>query len=215
MTNSTPITCLFLDIGGVLLTDGWVHPSRAQAAQKFGLDLAELETRHSLTFTTWEEGRISLEEYLDRVVFYQERSFTRAEFRDFMFAQSQPHSEMIALFRGLKKRHGLKVIVVSNETRELNAHRIQTFQLAEWVDAFVSSCFVHLRKPDTDIFRLALDLAHVAPESVLYIENTAMFVQLAEQMEIRSILHTDYQSTRAKLATLGLGESEESIHGSG
>ncbi len=100
--------------------------------------------------------------------------------------------------------HGLKIIVLSNEARELNAYRIHKFRLDGFVDAFVSSCFVHLRKPDADIFRLALDIAQTPVRRVLYIENTAMFVQIAEGLGIRGILHTDYRSTRAKLASFGL-----------
>ena len=204
MKKPVPITTLFVDIGGVLLTDGWQHESRKRAAEAFHLDLREMEDRHHLTFDTYEEGKLTLEEYLGRVVFYKKRPFTQAQFRRFMFAQSKPYPEMIELVRLLKTRHRLQIIVVSNEARELNAYRIQKFKLDRFVDAFVSSCFVHLRKPDADIFRLALDIAQAPVRQVLYIENTPMFVQIAEGLGIRSILHTDYRSTWAKLAPLGL-----------
>jgi putative hydrolase of the HAD superfamily len=204
MKKPTAITCLFVDIGGVLLTDGWDHHARKRAATIFKLELAELEDRHHLTFDTYEEGKLTLEEYLGRVVFYQKRPFTRAQFRRFMFAQSKPYSEMIELVAQLKVRHGLKVVAVSNEARELNAYRIGKFKLARFVDSFVSSCFVHVRKPDADIFRLALDISQAPVRQILYIENTSMFVQIAEGLGIRSILHTDYASTCTKLASFGL-----------
>ncbi|MGC2413660.1 MAG: HAD family phosphatase [Stellaceae bacterium] len=202
--NAAAVTCLFLDIGGVLLTNGWDHSARLRAATNFSLDSTEMEDRHHLTFDTYEEGKLTLEEYLRRVVFYQERPFTSAEFRRFMFAQSKPYHEMIELVVQLKVRYGLKIAVVSNEGRELNAYRIRTFKLGGVVDFFISSCFVHLRKPDADIFRLALDIAQVPARQVVYIENTALFVQIAEGLGIRSILHTDYRSTCAQLASLGL-----------
>ena len=145
-------------------------------------------------------------EYLSRVVFYQKRPFTRAQFRNFMCSQSQPCLEMIKLIVRLKSRHGLKITVVSNEAREVNAYRIRKFKLDGLVDSFISSCFVHLRKPDAEIFRLALDISQAPARQVVYIENTPMFVQIAEGLGIRSILHTDYKSTRAKLASLGLQE---------
>ena len=198
------ITTLFLDIGGVLLTNGWDHRARRRATRNFNLDLAEMEDRHHLTFDTYEEGKLTLEEYLGRVVFYQKRPFSRAQFRRFMFAQSKPYPEMIAMIARLKARHGLKIAVVSNEARELNSHRIRKFKLNRLVDFFVSSCFVHIRKPDADIFRLALDIAQTPSEQVVYIENTPMFVQVAEGLGIRSLLHTDYNSTRAKLSEFGL-----------
>ena len=204
MKRSTPITTLFLDVGGVLLTDGWDHRARKRAAKNFKLHWREVEERHRLNFDTYEEGKLTLEEYLDRVVFYQKRPFTRTRFRDFMFAQSKPYPQMIGLIRTLKAEYGLKIAVVSNEARELNAHRIRKFKLNQFVDFFVSSCFVHLRKPDADLFRLALDLAQAPPRQVVYIENTPMFVQIAEGLGIPSIRHTDYRSTCAKLASLGL-----------
>ncbi len=204
MKKATPITCVFLDIGGVLLTNGWDHDARKRAAANFKLELADMEDRHHLTFDTYEEGKLTLEEYLARVVFYQKRPFTRDQFRRFMFAQSTAYPEMIELFAQLKARYGLKIAVVSNEARELNAYRIRKFKLDSFVDAFISSCFVHIRKPDEDIFRLALDIAQAPARNVVYIENTPMFVQIAQRLGIRSILHTDYTSTCAKLASLGL-----------
>ena len=212
MKKTTAITCMFLDVGGVLLTNGWDHHARKRAVRHFKLELAEIEDRHHLTFDTYEEGKLTLEEYLGRVVFYQKRPFTRAQFRRFMFAQSKPYPGMIKLIARLKVRHGLKIAVVSNEGRELNAYRIRKFKLGRLVDFFVSSCFVHLRKPDADIFRLALDIAQTPAEQVVYIENTPMFVQVAEGLGIRSILHTDYASTRAKLASFGLQNDEGGIH---
>ena len=154
MQQEKKITCLFIDIGGVLLTDGWGHASRQLAAEKFGLDLPEMETRHKLTFDTYETGKLTLDEYLDRTVFYEERAFSKQDFRDFMFAQSKRLPQMIEFITALKKLYALKIAVVSNEGRELNTYRIATFGLGTFVDFFISSCYVHLRKPDVDIFKL-------------------------------------------------------------
>ena len=212
MKRTREITTLFLDIGGVLLTNGWDHHARKRAATNFKLELPEMEDRHHLTFDTYEEGKLTLEEYLDRVVFYEKRPFTPAQFRRFMFAQSKPYPRMIELVRKLKTKYGLRVAAVSNEARELNAYRIRKFKLDGFVDSFVSSCFVHLRKPDADIFRVALDIAQASARQVVYIENTPMFVQVAEGLGIRSILHKDYKSTCAKLASLGLKSDDGVIH---
>jgi putative hydrolase of the HAD superfamily len=212
MKPAKAIKTLFIDIGGVLLTNGWDHRSRKAAAKMFDLEWAEMEERHHLNFDTCEEGKLTLEEYLNRVVFHQRRTFTRTQFHRFMLAQSKAIPEMIRLVRELKARHGLKVIVVSNECRELNAYRIRTFKLAEFVDAFVSSCFVGLRKPDVDIFRLALDLAQTPANEIVSLDNTALFVEVAAGLGIRGIVHTDYVDTRTKLAALGLDSTE---HGGG
>ena len=212
MKISTRITTIFVDVGGVLLTNGWDHHARRRAAKNFQLPWAEMEERHRLVFETHEEGKLTFEEYLGWVVFYQKRPFTRDQFRRFMLAQSKPYPRMIDLVAQLKIQCGLKVAVVSNESREVNAFRIRKFKLDQFVDTFISSCFVHIRKPDADIFRLALDIAQAPAQQVVYIENTPMFVQVAEGLGIRSILHTDYQTTRAKLALFGLLNDEGVVH---
>jgi putative hydrolase of the HAD superfamily len=204
MTTSAPITTLFLDIGGVLLTNGWDRSIRTVASKKFGLDYAEMDERHHLTFDTYEEGKLSLDEYLNRVVFYQERPFSREEFKAFMYAQSQPFPEMIELVRGLKTKFSLEVAAVSNEGRELTAYRVQQFKLGTFIDFFVSSCFVHYRKPDADMYRIALDIAQVRPENVVYIDDRMMFVEVAQGLGIQGIIHTSFQSTRQALEEFGL-----------
>jgi putative hydrolase of the HAD superfamily len=209
-----PITALFLDLGGVLLTNGWDRHARELAAQTFKLDRKEMDERHHLTFDTYEAGKITLEQYLSRVIFYEKRDFTPQEFREFMFEQSKPFPEMLDLIRTLKAEYNLKVAVVNNEGRELNEWRIQMFKLNSFVDFFISSCFVHVRKPDEDIYRSALDIAHVPPERVAYLDDRLMFVQVAETLGIRGIHHTDYNSTCDKLAALGL-KLEERRNGLG
>ena len=204
MKKATRITCAFLDIGGVLLTDGWDHLARRRAAKNFKLEWAEMEDRHLLTFEIFEEGKITLEEYLSLVVFHQKRTFTRNQFRRYMFAQSKAFPEMIELVAQLKLKLGLKIAIVSNEARELNAYRIERFSLDRLADCFISSCFVHIRKPDSDIFRLALDIAQVRPAQAVFIDNTPMFVEIAESLGIHGILHTDCKSTCTKLSDLGL-----------
>lgn len=201
---SDHIRALFTDIGGVLLTNGWDRKARARAAQTFDLDLEELNERHHLTFDTYEAGKLSLEEYLQRVVFYQARDFTSAEFSDFMRAQSRPLDDMIAYQRLLKQRHGLRIVAVSNEGRELSEHRARAFGLQGLIDTFVCSGFVHVRKPDADIFRIAIDLAQVAPDEVVYLDDRRMFVEVAQTLGLRGVVHRDLAATRAAFAQLGL-----------
>jgi putative hydrolase of the HAD superfamily len=160
-------TWIFVDIGSVLLINGLDQHARRRAVKEFKLDWAEMEVRHCLTFEIHEQGRLTFDEYLDQIVFYRKRLFSRAQFRAFMCEQSKAFPEMIKLVSQLKVRHGFKVAVVSNASRELNAYRIRQFKLSSFVDAFISSCFVHTRKPDAAIFRLALDIAQTAPRHVI------------------------------------------------
>jgi len=207
MKSTTNITTLFLDIGEVLLTNGWGHELRQLAAAEFNLDYKDLNARHAIAFETYEIGKLTADEYLDIAVFYEPRDFTKDAFRQFMFSQSKPYPEMIELIKRLKKRYGLKIIAVSNEARELNTYRIEAFGLASFIDFFVSSTYVHIRKPDKNIFKLALDMAHVQPDEVLYIDDTEVFITIAESMGIKGIWHVNYETTCEKLLSFGFETS--------
>jgi putative hydrolase of the HAD superfamily len=196
-------TTIFTDIGGVLLSNGWDREARKKAIQLFELDPVETEERHHLSFDTYESGKISLSEYLKRLVFYENRDFSEDDFRAFMFEQSQPYPEMLELIRGIKKKYGIKIAVVNNEGRELNNHRIHKFKMGEFVDFFISSCFVHFRKPDADIFKVALDIAQVPADRVIYLEDRPLFVQVADTLGIRGIIHQDFNTTKKLLADYG------------
>lgn len=199
---------LYLDIGGVLLTNGWDRGMRKRAAETFALDYAEMDERHHLTFDTYEEGKLSLDEYLQRVVFYEPRTFTPETFKQFMFDQSQPYPEMIELIRSLKARYPLKIATVSNEGRELTLYRLHHFGLTDFVDFFVSSCFVHYRKPDADIYRIALDIGQIEPEAIIYIDDRPLFVDIAISLGMRGLHHTEYAQTKQALVNWGLSDQK-------
>jgi len=205
---STPFTTLFVDVGGVLLTNAWGHVARHRAVEHFGLDQETLNRRHYSVFTLYEEGKLSLDDYLKRTVFYEDRPFSQEDFKDFMLAQSEACPQMIELVRDLKARHGLKVVAVSNVGWELAAHRIEKFGLKAFIDLFIFSCFVRCRKPDPDIYYMALDIAQVSPEAVVYVEEQPMFVEAAKSVGIRAIQHLSYMFTRKFLADEGLSSEE-------
>lgn len=200
----TEITHLFTDLGGVLLTNGWDRGLRKLVASHFGIDPDEMNERHHLTYDTYESGKIGLDEYLRRVLFYEPRSFTPEDVVAFILREARAFPDMIELVRGLKEKYCLKVTVVSNEGRELTADRIERFGLREFVDIFVVSSFVHFRKPDEDIFRLALDVAQAAPERVVYLDDRHMFTEVAGRLGMRVVWHRELAMTRAALAELGL-----------
>ena len=204
MANSIEIKTLFLDIGGVLLTNGWDRNARRRAVAKFNLDYDEINERHHLTFDTYEHGKLDLDEYLKRVIFYEERTFTPEKFKEFMFSQTRAFPDMINFVRGLKSHYNLKTLVVSNEGRELNEFRINKFKLDEIIDAFVSSSFVHYRKPDKDIFHIALDISQTEPRQVVYLDDRRMFVEIAREIGIIAIHHEKFEKTKKALSELGL-----------
>ncbi len=204
MSAPADIKLLLLDIGGVLLTNGWDRHARARAAEVFRLDQQEMDERHHLTFDTYEEGKLSFDEYLRRVIFHTERPFTQDDFKQFMFEQSRPYAETIEFFRRLREKNGLRVGAISNEGRELTTFRVSKFHLSDLLEFIVASCFVHFRKPDADIYRMALDVAQVAPQHAVYIDDRKMYVEVSSGMGIQSIHHAGLDATREALGRLGL-----------
>jgi putative hydrolase of the HAD superfamily len=203
----SPIKTLFLDIGGVLLTNGWGLEARTKTAAHFKLNLEELNERHHLAFDAYEQGKLTLSEYLKRIVFYEKRSFFENDFVTFMLKQSTAHQATIDYFKQVKKFHHIKIIAVSNEGRELNAFRIKEHKLFELFDAFISSCFVHVRKPDPAIFTMAVDVSQTLPEQILFIDDRPMFVEVAQSLGIHAIHHQGLEETKNRLKKFGLSIS--------
>ena len=188
---------LFSDIGGVLLSNGWGHLSREAAAKKYGLDYLELDELHHFIFNVYEIGSITLDQYLDTVIFHQERDFSRDEFKDFIFQQSIQLPDMLPWLVGWKNAHPqIKIISINNEARELNNYRIKKFDLHDFFDAFVSSCEVGMRKPDPGIFRLALGIAQAEPHECLYFDDRPMLVAAAKKEGIHAYHHESFEETK-------------------
>ncbi len=202
--ENNKITTLFLDIGGVLLSNGWDRNARERSRQKFGLDKQEMEDRHSLFFDTYELGKASFDDYLQYTVFHVERNFPAQDFKNFMFEQSVPIEGAVEYFKMLKKQNGFKVIAVSNEARDLNEYRIEKFKLTELFDFFVSSCYVHLRKPDRDIYTMALDASQTKKENILYVDDRLLYVEMAVSIGIPSLHYKNLDSAKEYFKNIGL-----------
>ncbi len=202
--ESSSITTLFLDIGGVLLTNGWDTALRKKTAENFHVNYEELDHRHRVTYDTYEQGKMPLDTYLQQIIFFETRDFSAADVTRFILEQAKPYQDTIDLVRRLKAVYGLRIAVVSNEGREIAQDRIARFHLKEFVDFFIVSAFVHFRKPDLDIYRLALDVAQVRPEEVAYIEDRPLLCEVASSLGIQSVLNRSSSETRKLLGDLGL-----------
>lgn len=198
-TNNLKI--LFFDIGGILLSNGWGHESRKEAAERFGLDYDEVNGLHNFIFNVYEIGGVTLDEYLDTVIFNHPRDFTRQDFKEFVYRQSV-ELPTLKWLKEWKKDCGFRIISVNNEGKELNDYRVKKFKLHEFFDAFVSSCEVGLRKPDPAIWKLAMGIAQAQPNQCVYFDDRIMFVNAAKNLGIRAYLHTDLESTQKILEQL-------------
>ena len=198
------ITTIFFDIGGVLLTDGWGHDSRRAAAEQFGLDWEEYSDRHEKVGHAIETNRMSLEQYLDRAIFYRPREFSREEFRAFIFAQSQPKPESIAIVAQLADSKNHFLATINNEVLELNLYRLEHFGLRRYFRVFFSSCFLGLRKPDEAIYRLALQVTQQAPANCIFIDDREVNLECPRELGLNTILLQDAAQLRADLTEAGI-----------
>jgi len=200
---------LYSDIGGVLGTNGWDGPLRSSLCAEFNLDRDEIERRHHLMFDSFERGSLSFEEYLTRVIFYAPRKFTLEQVREFAFQASEPWPENLELFRRIKMANRLGFAVISNEGQGITGHRVEKFGLRQLCDFMVISHFTGLRKPDPEIWRLALDLAQAQAFESVYVDDRELFVESARELGFTAIHHTHLKSTRAQFAQLGLVENRD------
>lgn len=185
------ITALFWDVGGVLLTNGWDRAGRRRAAEKFALDWEDFQDRHELLVNDFETGRLSLEEYLDRAIFYRARPFSREDFRAFMFAQSQPNPETLGIVKSLARSNNRLMATLNNESLELNLHRIEQFGLRELFKGFFSSCFLGTRKPERAIYRLASQITQQPVEQCLFIDDRELNLECAQLLGMNTIHYRD------------------------
>ncbi|HEY8671717.1 MAG TPA: HAD-IA family hydrolase [Terriglobales bacterium] len=196
------VRALFWDVGGVLLTNAWDHQERDLAIGHFHLDKVEFESRHKEIADPFEEGKVSLEQYLKQTVFYELRSFGVEDFKRFMFSLSKPKSETLEVARGLAGTYPMATI--NNESRELNQYRIETFGLRDYFDLFVSSCFVGIRKPDERIYRLAIDLTQHAVQECCFIDDREVNIDAARKVGMQAILLRNARQLRNDLRNLGI-----------
>ena len=189
---------LFLDIGGVLLSNAWGHESREKAAEMFQLDFKETEHLHNFIFNVYEIGKITLDEYMEIVVFNKPRNFTRETFKDFMFAQSIELPDFLQWLKHWKSENkNLRIFSINNEGKDLNNYRIEKFELHRCFDGFVSSGEVGMRKPDPGIFELAMGIAKVPPQNCFYFDDRIILAQAAERLGMNAYQHTDLEATKA------------------
>ena len=198
------IRALFWDVGGVLLTNAWDHTQRAQALKHFQLEEEEFRDRHEMVISSFERGKITLDEYLDRSVFYRPRSFTREAFREYMYSLSQPFPDHLQFAQSLGDSGKYLMGTINNESRELNYYRIEGFGLRRMFRLFYSSCFVGLRKPESGIYRLALETTQIPAEECCFIDDRALNLECAAKLGMHTIEMDSLDQLRRDLQKLGV-----------
>jgi putative hydrolase of the HAD superfamily len=202
------VNTLFWDNGGVILTNGWDRGSRQRAVEKFDLDWADFEDRHELLLNAFECGQATLDEYVRRTVFYRTRPFKPEEFKQFIFDQSQPFPESLEFLEQLAKTRRYRQAALNNESLEINEYRIRHFHLRDYFEAFFSSCYLGVRKPDRGIYSLALKITQRDPAECVLIDDRGLNLECAHEMGMHGIQFKDVAQLREELAKLGVTAPE-------
>jgi len=195
----TEITHIFFDIGGVLGSNGWDREQRTRAVEHFQLNAEDFQWRHEEVVGEWEEGRITLDEYLDIAVFYMDRPFSRDEFRAFMCSQSVPNEDTINIARALSRDPRYTLMTLNNESEELNIYRIEHFGISQIFEAFISSCWLGVRKPIRRFYHRSLGIAHAKPETSLFIDDRQQNLTPASSLGMNVILFRTAEQLRSDL----------------
>jgi len=198
-----PIELVLFDIGGVLGSNGWDHEQRAAAVDQFHLDAEDFQYRHEETVGAFESGQISLDEYLDLTALCDSPSFSREEFKSFMFAQSKPWPESIAVARALAAT-GVRMATLNNESAELNEHRIETFGLCDIFPTFFSSCWLGVRKPTLAIYQRVLGMTQADPTRTLFVDDRMQNLTPAAGLGMRTIQFRGAEQLRGELKKVGV-----------
>jgi putative hydrolase of the HAD superfamily len=198
------VTTVFSDIGGVILTNGWDHNSRMEAVKVFHLDWEEFRDRHDLTFAAFDSGQITMDQYLDRTIFYRARPFSRDDFMAFMYAQSKEYPETRAVMAKVAKTGKYLVASINNEPLELNNYRIEAFKMRELFQMFFSSCYLHARKPDEPIYKIALEVTQRKAETCVFIDDRPLNLEAPRRLGMKVIHHQNAEQLAADLKALGI-----------
>jgi putative hydrolase of the HAD superfamily len=199
------ISHVFFDVGGVLGSGGWDAGQRARAADRFGLDPADFDRRHAEVDEMWEDGRMTLDQYLDCTVFFKPRGFNRAGFTAFMRSQSEPFPETITIARALADAGRHRLMTINNESAELNTYRLRHFGLIDIFDAFFSSCWLGAMKPSPRIFELALSLSQADPVRSVFIDDREENTASARALGFHTIRFRGPRQLESELSALGIG----------
>jgi putative hydrolase of the HAD superfamily len=199
MIDLASIKVLFTDVGGVLLSNGLDTALRRNLAIHFALDSSEIEERHQMVFNDFEKGWLTFDDYLAHVIFFKPQNFSPETAKSYILGQSTEYPAMIGLLKRLKQQYKLKIAVLSNEGREIAQYRFKKFHFDSFIDYYIVSCDIGMRKPDSRVFQMALGLCQVKASKVLYIDDRAQHIEAAQRLGFQTICHRSYEQTCAEL----------------
>jgi putative hydrolase of the HAD superfamily len=198
------IKTAFFDIGGVLGTNGWDREHRKEASQVFGLDHEQYTRLHDEVVPAFEEGMLTLDQYLDRTVFVRPRNFTPEDFKRFMYTRSEPFPESLAVARALARSGQVRMCIASNESDELSRYRIRLFGFKEIFDTFLASCWIGVRKPAAIFYERILAIIETRADESLFVDDREENLVAPKALGFKTIHFQSADQLHRELVAAGL-----------
>jgi len=198
------IKTAFFDIGGVLGTNGWDREHRKEASRLFGMDHEQYTRLHDEVVPVFEEGLLTLDQYLDRAVFVRPRNFTPEDFKRFMYTRSEPFPESLAVAGALARGGRARMCIASNESDELSRYRQRLFGLAEIFDTFLASCWIGVRKPAAIFYERILAITGARAEESLFVDDREENLVAPKALGFTTIHFQSADQLRRELVAAGL-----------
>ena len=191
------------DLGGVAVetdADRMVH----QVSQLLGRSFDEVQQAvyHPELLLPFELGRIRPQAYYEGLRARLSLTWTYEQFvRSWndIFAENR---DVVSIMQRVHRRH--KLIALSN-TNELHLHHIRTTipSLAIF-DDWIASCDVGVRKPDPEIYAIALQRGGVRPQAALYVDDRPELVEAGRAVGLTAIRFENSQQLEQDLQAIGL-----------
>jgi len=195
---------IFFDVGGVLLSNGWDRTARGEACREFGLDWEDFQDRHDFMADSFERGETGLDTYLARTVFYRDRGFSKDDFFEFIKSRSTAMDESLELLGRLSASGRYLLATLNNESREINEYRIDTFGLRDHFEMFLSSCYMGVRKPGPEIYKMAVDIVQRNPQECIFVDDRPLNLECAALAGITPIHFRDATTLQHDLTVAGV-----------
>jgi 2-haloacid dehalogenase len=135
------------------------------------------------------------------------------EYRDMIMVWAERGEEMAAgqfdpavgVLRDLKAA-GIRCYALSNMEPEAFTVRLTRFPFMTWFDGHVISGVEGVAKPDRRIFEILLERYGLAPEMIVFTDDSLRNIKAARALGINAVHYTGAQRLRQELQALGIPE---------
>jgi putative hydrolase of the HAD superfamily len=206
------ITALISDFGGVLTSPLFAAFSSYSehlgvSGEDFGRAMARATEEHGEhPLFALERGEITEQEFLDRLERAMQELLGRHvdlhSMAERLMADLHPNEELFAYYRRLRDERGLRLGILTNNVREWEPLWRAKLPIDEIFEDVVDSAFVGMRKPEPEIYALALERLGVEASACAFVDDTEVNVDAARALGLHAVWFRDTRQAVAELEAL-------------